>query len=353
MNIGKKIKDLRQENNLTQEELANDLGVSFQAVSRWENGMSYPDIEILPILANMFDITVDDLLEVDVHKKEKEIKKIMENDLILSNKGKTKERESLLVDALKKYPNSWQIKNLLMDVYFTFSINYDKEEYVIKTIKLAEDILEKCVEDEIRYSAIQTLIYIYLKKRELDKAKQIVNRLPVMYVTEDWFWPDVVKGEERIKATQHIFVQLVDMFYLKLVTTFGRAEVGKRDIPLLKYKELLDIVYENGDYGFYYIRLHDIYLWCAKDQAQIKDKNKTIEYLLKAKKCLNIWLDIYKNKEGIKHTSFLVDRLIDDPTKWTFSHNPINYKNDFINDLKLEIFDFIREDEEFNNILNG
>ena len=63
--------------------------------------------------------------------------------------------------------------------------------------------------------------------------------------------------------------------------------------------------------------------------------------------------DIYKNKEGIKHTSFLVDRLIDDPTKWTFSHNPINYKNEFINDLKLEIFYFIREDEEFNNILNG
>lgn len=352
MNIGKKIKDLRQENNLTQEELANDLGVSFQAVSRWENGMSYPDIEILPILANMFDITVDDLLEVDVHKKEKEIKKIMENDLILSNKGKTKERESLLVDALKKYPNSWQIKNLLMDVYFTFYINYDKGEYAIKTIKLAEDILEKCAEDEIRYSAMQTLIHIYLGKRELDKAKQIVNRLPDMYVTKDWFWPDVVKGEERIKATQNIFVQLVDMFYLKLVTTFGRAEVGKRDIPLLKYKELLDIVYENGDYGFYYLRLHDIYWWCAKDQAQIKDKNKTIEYLSKAKECLNNWLDIYKNKEGIKHTSFLVDRLIDNPTKWAFSHNPINYKNDFINNLKLEIFDFIREDEEFNNILN-
>lgn len=353
MNIGKKIKDLRQENNLTQEELANDLGVSFQAVSRWENGMSYPDIEILPILANMFDISVDDLLEVDVHKKEKEIKKIIENDLMLSNKGKTKERESLLVDALKKYPNSWQLKNSLMNVYFTCSIGFDKEEYVIKTIKLAEDILEKCVEDEIRYSAMFTLIHIYLSKRELDKAKQFVNRLPVMYVTKDWFWPDVVKGEERIKATQNIFEQLVDMFYLKLVTTFGRAEVGKRDIPLLKYKELLDIVYENGDYGFYYIRLHDIYWWCATDQAQIKDKNKTIEYLSKAKECLNNWLHIYKNKEGIKHTSFLVDRLIDDPTKWTFSHNPINHKNDFINNLKLEIFDFIREDEEFNNILNG
>lgn len=355
MNIGQKIKQLRQENDLTQEELAEQLGVSFQAVSRWENSTTYPDITMLPIIASMFNVTVDYLLDMDSYKIKEEIDKIIEQVDLLFNEGKTKEREVILENALKKYPNNWNIKYRLMGVYFTISFTYIEyqEEYEQKTIKLANNILEKCLDDSIRYLAMQQLILIYTGRKELDKAKAIVEKLPNMIVTKDWFWPDVVKGEERIKATQHIFVQLVDLFYLKLVTTFGRAEVGKRDIPLLKYKELLDIVYENGDYGFYYIRLHDIYLWCAKDQAQIKDRNKTIEYLLKAKECLNIWLDIYKNKEGIKHTSFLVDRLIDDPTKWSFSHNPINYKNDFINDLKLEIFDFIREDEEFNNILNG
>ena len=71
MNIGQKIKELRQENGLTQEDLAEQLGVSFQAISRWENGTTYPDITLLPIIANMFDVTIDYLLDMESHKKMK------------------------------------------------------------------------------------------------------------------------------------------------------------------------------------------------------------------------------------------------------------------------------------------
>ena len=53
--------------------LAEQLGVSFQAVSRWENSVTFPDITMLPLLANMFDVTVDYLLDVDTYNKEKEI----------------------------------------------------------------------------------------------------------------------------------------------------------------------------------------------------------------------------------------------------------------------------------------
>ena len=68
MNIGQKIKELRQENNLTQEELAEQLGVSPQAISRWENSATYPDITLLPIIANMFDVTIDYLFDMDSYK---------------------------------------------------------------------------------------------------------------------------------------------------------------------------------------------------------------------------------------------------------------------------------------------
>ena len=71
MNIGQKIKELRQENGLTQEDLAEQLGVSFQAISRWENGTTYPDITLLPIIANMFDVTIDYLLDMESYKKMK------------------------------------------------------------------------------------------------------------------------------------------------------------------------------------------------------------------------------------------------------------------------------------------
>ncbi len=60
--IGKKITDLRKEHNMTQMELADKLGISFQAVSNWERGNTMPDISKLPELAEIFQITVDELL---------------------------------------------------------------------------------------------------------------------------------------------------------------------------------------------------------------------------------------------------------------------------------------------------
>lgn len=163
MNIGQKIKTLRQENNFTQEELAEQLGVSFQAVSRWENSATYPDITLLPIIANIFDVTTDYLLDIVSYKVKDEIDKILEKNDSLFNEGKTKEREELLESALKKYPNSWNIKDCLIDVYFTiaFSNSENREEYDQKAIKLATNILDRCLDDSIRYSAMHTLILIY------------------------------------------------------------------------------------------------------------------------------------------------------------------------------------------------
>ena len=63
MTIGKRIALLRKEKGLTQEELASHMGVSPQAVSKWENDQTCPDISALPKLARLFDVTVDELLE--------------------------------------------------------------------------------------------------------------------------------------------------------------------------------------------------------------------------------------------------------------------------------------------------
>lgn len=60
--IGQKISSLRRERGWTQEELSEKLNVSPQAVSKWENDISYPDITLLPQLAKLFGVTTDELL---------------------------------------------------------------------------------------------------------------------------------------------------------------------------------------------------------------------------------------------------------------------------------------------------
>lgn len=65
--VGKFIKDIRIKNNLTQNELAKKLGVTYQAVSKWENGKSIPDILILKEISKMFNVNIEEIL--DGHKK--------------------------------------------------------------------------------------------------------------------------------------------------------------------------------------------------------------------------------------------------------------------------------------------
>ena len=62
MKIGSNIAALRKEKGITQEELANALGVSAQAVSKWENNSSCPDVSLLTVIADYFGVTVDALL---------------------------------------------------------------------------------------------------------------------------------------------------------------------------------------------------------------------------------------------------------------------------------------------------
>lgn len=69
LNIGKTIKSLRKEREITQEEFAEVLGVSCQSVSRWENDSCYPDIEMIPTIAAFFGISVDHLMGIDGRRR--------------------------------------------------------------------------------------------------------------------------------------------------------------------------------------------------------------------------------------------------------------------------------------------
>ncbi len=57
---------MRRDRNLTQEDLANFIGISFQAVSKWERDEGHPDITLLPVIANFFCVTVDTLIGNDM-----------------------------------------------------------------------------------------------------------------------------------------------------------------------------------------------------------------------------------------------------------------------------------------------
>lgn len=95
LNIGNNIRTLRRAADMTQDELAEKLGVTFQTVSRWENGGSYPDIEFLPAIADIFEVTVDHLLGNNQEECEKQLK-----DLVKRIGNAVRNRENDTVTAL-------------------------------------------------------------------------------------------------------------------------------------------------------------------------------------------------------------------------------------------------------------
>jgi transcriptional regulator with XRE-family HTH domain len=79
INLGLKIRELRKKKGITQEALASALSVSPQAVSKWESGLTYPDMSIIPIIAGYFEVSLDTLFDYDLKEIKSKIKKIIKD----------------------------------------------------------------------------------------------------------------------------------------------------------------------------------------------------------------------------------------------------------------------------------
>ena len=79
--IGDKIKSFRKKREITQEQLAQYLNISFQSVSKWECGDAYPDVTMLPKIALFFGVTTDELLCIDKLKEQEEVEEYIRNNI--------------------------------------------------------------------------------------------------------------------------------------------------------------------------------------------------------------------------------------------------------------------------------
>lgn len=351
MNLGIKIKELRTENNLTQEDLAEQLGVSFQAVSRWETGVTYPDITLLPVLASMFNVTVDYLLDVDIFKKDEEIKEILEKDDKLSHVGKIKERERLLEQALKKYPNNWEFKSRLLGTYHVQTANdtIEDEIYQKKVIELGEHILEKCTIDAHRYSAMGSLIFVYDWIGETKKAEEIASKFPDnFYNTKEYSMMTISHGKDNNKAVKEVIYSALELFDSALWYYRGTDE--DRLKVFLKYKELIDVIFEDKNYLFFNERLASNYEQCAIISARLKNKEDCLKYINLAFSYAEKFDEIAR-EVPTAYTSVLMNGFEENPSKWTKSNEYSSVQRVKVNFEEGKWAEFIMNDEDYKEII--
>ena len=104
MSIGSTIKHLRREKDITQEQLAEYLGITSRAISQWECDRTAPDISQIPALCHIFDVSSDVLLGIDIERNNEEIQKYLTKAAELGYQGNGSERTALLREANKKFP---------------------------------------------------------------------------------------------------------------------------------------------------------------------------------------------------------------------------------------------------------
>ena len=123
LNFAENIRKLRRENGFTQEQLAEKVSVSFQTVSRWETGVVYPDIELLPVLAELFETRVDELIGCTKNDKDKILEKRWEE----YNKLTDAEEQYAYLKAMKRdFPKDYVIPYEMLKVMYFDKIHQDE-----------------------------------------------------------------------------------------------------------------------------------------------------------------------------------------------------------------------------------
>lgn len=173
MNIAEVIRKYRKEAGLTQEEMANRLGVTTPAVNKWENGNSNPDIELLAPIARLLHISLDTLMSFHEELTPSEIGDIIrEMDTMFVSEGFETVYE-WAADKIKEYPNCnmliWQLV-VMLDARKLTDINIDSEKYD-EQINAWYELVLKDEDEKIKRHAADSLFGFYLRKKEYVKAE--------------------------------------------------------------------------------------------------------------------------------------------------------------------------------------
>lgn len=256
IDIGKVIKDYRIKNKITQENLAEKLSVSPQAISRWESGAGYPDIEIIPKIAEIYNISIEILF--GINKKEEELKIYKDELKNKIHKMEWKQRLSEVRIAHDIYPDDEEIIFILGSLLCTAVANNRNElseteniQYYHEADILLNRILEISTDEKMRRDSTALLVQELYSIYDLDKAIKMAQKLSPAGLTMQNQTMHLLKGEERIEFAKKylplMFQQLISFgFFAKYPDYDNKNKTNNFEESieeLYKLKTLYDCFY--------------------------------------------------------------------------------------------------------------
>ena len=223
--LGEKIKHLRKQKNISQEVFANALGVSFQAVSKWECGNTMPDVTLIPAIASFFGVSTDELFDFNLFETEKQVEAICHEAYRYRFDDPAKS-EQILRNGLQRFPGNDIILNNLL---YTLDYQTRAEE----VITLCKTLIASTKDDSVKYDAARILASCYKENGQNDLVKPTLEIIPEIYFSKLELMASLLDGDDSYEAAQkqkNISAEdLIDMLIIagKHLMQIGETEKAK------------------------------------------------------------------------------------------------------------------------------
>lgn len=189
--IGEKIRSLRKSKNISQEILAQYLGVTFQAVSKWENGSAMPDVTMIPAIACFFEVSIDELFDFNRLETEQKVQRACW-DIAEYRHTEPEKAEADLRTLLRQYPGNEVILNNLI-----YSLQINKK--YAETVDTCKALIETCKDDGTRYDAARIMAETYKEMGEYSLCKQAIDLIPEYFFSHREEKALLLEGEDMFR----------------------------------------------------------------------------------------------------------------------------------------------------------
>lgn len=341
--ISENIRRLRKEKNFTQEALANMLSITPQSVSKWERGDGFPDITILPSLANCLGVSIDVLLGNDLIITEERIQNYLsEYKRITADESTWCSAFAVAQNAYEEFSYDYRIMMLYVNALRIFRPTDSENEIE----KICKTVLQNCNDPLLCADASYFLCGFRNAEDRMAFLKKYIE------YGQDWNWFKVYSrdSEEGKIMMQH---EILDMWWHLNMYIYTYGDLFNEDpnrtisheekiVLIKKCEKILSAFMEEGDYGefTYYIGQYNEFL--AREYAALRKSEETLYYFQKA---VEGWYSYHILPEKYTYKNILLSNR-------PYTKENISYPFAALKRYKKEIdgnpdFDFVREDERF------
>ncbi len=346
INLKDKLRSLRVGKGITQEALANHLGITPQSVGKWERGEGFPDITLLPKIAFFFDVTIDELLSVDQIRIEETISEYQRQSKICRQNGENQKNLEIWEKAYSEFPNDCRVIEGLMQAINRDAVYPCPKAEAERIIALGEELLQRSNDTEQRKSAIQLLCYTY-ENIDMEKALYYADMGGSFHTTKDDLRCAILDGEEGVEACQSYIMSLIRTAAMTATGMIYKAPFSPEE-AIEAYTFAIDILkrlFSDGNVGFGAYDLSRYYCGIAFRYAEMNDSENTLKAL---EECA--WYSVIAAElKDMDYTAPMMNRM-----KHKTDSVVKNYKGSVcanrLQSLADGRFDFIRDNESFRKV---